>query len=94
MIAHDFAVGYDVFKFRRFRLNVLSFLRLPLDTSELVLRQAIKECSTGLWIDYLWRSDLARSAMDATTVRWAPAQKAAPQHMAGRVKEIGGVSAA
>jgi hypothetical protein len=63
----DRGMDYDLFKFRRFRLNVLGFLRLPLDTSEAALRQAIEASSSAFLADYLWRAELCRRTMSGAT---------------------------
>ncbi len=52
---------YDVFKFRRFRLNLIGFLKLPLGVSEEVLRDVIKECSVNLLKSYLARAERVNS---------------------------------
>ena len=57
MLAHDWVPQTDVFKFRRFRLNLVSFLRLPLGVSEHELRDVIKECSVSLYAAYLARAE-------------------------------------
>jgi hypothetical protein len=51
---------YDVFKFRQFRLNVIGFLRLPLDISESELRGVIKLRSENLLAGYLLRAEGSR----------------------------------
>jgi hypothetical protein len=66
-LAHERIPSHDVFKFRRFRLNVISFLRLPLGVSENELREVIKECSANLHACYLARAE--RSAMEWTERR-------------------------
>jgi hypothetical protein len=50
---------YDVFKFRRFRFNLVRFLRLPLDISERDLRHAIMQCSVNVFADYVTRAKRA-----------------------------------
>jgi hypothetical protein len=50
---------YDVFKFRRFRLNLISFLRLPLGVNENYLREVIKACSVHLHAGYVARAERA-----------------------------------
>lgn len=57
MITRDPMPVYDVFKFRRFRLNLIGFLKLPLGTSEDVLRNVIKGCSVHLLANYLARAE-------------------------------------
>ena len=57
MITHDPAPVYDVFKFRRFRLNSIGFLRLPLSIGEDALRDVIKGCSVNLLAHYLARAE-------------------------------------
>jgi hypothetical protein len=59
VIAHDPAPVYDVFKFRRFRLNLIGFLRLPLGVSETTLRDVIKGCSVNLLTTYVARAERA-----------------------------------
>jgi hypothetical protein len=51
---------YDIFKFRQFRLNVIGFLRLPLDISESELREVIKLRSENLLASYLLRAERSR----------------------------------
>jgi hypothetical protein len=51
--------SYDVFKFRRFRFNLVRFLRLPLDISERDLREAVMECSVNVFADYVARAERA-----------------------------------
>jgi hypothetical protein len=48
--------AYDVFKFRRFRFNLIRFLRLPLDIKERDLRSAIMQCSVNVFADYVARA--------------------------------------
>jgi hypothetical protein len=60
VIAHDPMPVYDVFKFRRFRLNLIGFLKLPLDIREDALRNAIKGCSVNLLATYLTRAERVR----------------------------------
>jgi hypothetical protein len=50
---------YDVFKFRRFRFNLVRFLRLPLDIRETDLRNAIMRCSVNVFADYVARAQRA-----------------------------------
>ena len=57
--SHDQVATQDVFKFRRFRLNVISFFRLPLGVSEKELRDAIKERSESLHACYVARAERA-----------------------------------
>jgi hypothetical protein len=57
VITHDPVPIYDVFKFRRFRLNLIGFLRLPLGVREDVLRDVIKGCSVNLLANYLARAE-------------------------------------
>lgn len=59
MLTHSPAPLYDVFKFRRFRLNLISFLRLPLSVNENDLREVIKECSVNLHAGYVARAERA-----------------------------------
>jgi hypothetical protein len=48
--------SYDVFKFRRFRFNLIRFLRLPLDIDEGDLRAAIMQCSVNVLANYVVRA--------------------------------------
>jgi hypothetical protein len=57
VITHDPTLIYDVFKFRRFRLNVIAFLKLPLGVSETTLRDVIKGCSSALLASYMARAE-------------------------------------
>ena len=79
MTAHD--------KFRRFRLNVLSFLRLPLDTREAALRQAIGNCSAHLLQEYLWRSQQALPKPTPRPSLPSP-PNAAPKVSADQIREV------
>jgi hypothetical protein len=63
--ASDPTIIDDLFKFRRFRLNVLSFLRLPLDTHEEALRRAMGTSSARLLTDYLRRAEQVRQSVVA-----------------------------
>jgi hypothetical protein len=49
-------LAYDVFKFRRFRFNLIRFLHLPLDIKEKDLRLAILQCSVNVLADYVARA--------------------------------------
>jgi hypothetical protein len=62
LLDRDRIPASDVFKFRRFRLNLISFLRLPLGVSENELRDRLKACSVNLHAGYLARAE--RSAME------------------------------
>jgi hypothetical protein len=64
---HDAAEVYDVFKFRRFRLNVIGFLKLPLSVGESALREVIKESSTHLFVNYMSRAERAGAGYLART---------------------------
>jgi|HubBroStandDraft_5_1064220.scaffolds.fasta_scaffold84478_2 hypothetical protein len=57
VLAHHWVPQTDVFRFRRFRLNLISFLRLPLGVSEHELRDVLKECSASLCAAYLARAE-------------------------------------
>jgi hypothetical protein len=57
VITHDPTPVYDVFKFRRFRLNLIGFLKLPLGISEDALPEVIKGCSVNLLANYLARAE-------------------------------------
>jgi hypothetical protein len=59
VLSHDSTQVYDVFKFRRFRLNVIGFLKLPLGVSEKALRDVIKGCSANLLANYVARAEYA-----------------------------------
>jgi hypothetical protein len=61
VLAHHQPQTYDVFKFRRFRLNLISFLRLPLGVSENELRNVIKGCSASLHAGYVARAERANT---------------------------------
>jgi hypothetical protein len=61
--SHSPSPSYDVFKFRRFRLNLIRFLRLPLNINEPDLREAILECSVNVYADYVIRAK--RAAADS-----------------------------
>jgi hypothetical protein len=74
VLAHESAPIYDVFKFRRFRLNVIGFLRLPLGVSESTLRDVIKGSSVNLFAQYMARAERAA------------AKSAAPVQVASRVE--------
>jgi hypothetical protein len=56
---------YDVFAFRQFRLNVIRFLRLPLNVSEGALRDALRQCSSNLFASYLARLERAHEESGA-----------------------------
>ena len=51
--------SYDVFQFRRFRFNLVRFLRLPVDISEKDLRDAVLECSVNVFAGYVERAERA-----------------------------------
>lgn len=59
VLSHDPTQVYDVFKFRRFRLNIIGFLKLPLGVSEKALRDVIKGCSVNLLANYVARAERA-----------------------------------
>jgi hypothetical protein len=61
----DRAQVYDAFAFRRFRLNVIGFLRLPLDVSEAALRDVLRQCSSSLLASYLARLERAHEESGA-----------------------------
>jgi len=56
---HSPPPSYDVFKFRRFRFNLIRFLRLPLSINERDLREAVLECSVNVYADYVIRAKRA-----------------------------------
>jgi hypothetical protein len=67
--------SYDVFKFRRFRFNLVRFLRLPMDISEADLRDAILECSVNVFANYVIRAKRAAAQSGGiveVVVRQAP----------------------
>jgi hypothetical protein len=64
---------YDVFKFRRFRLNLIRFLKLPLDVGEKDLRNAIMQCSVNLLANYMGRAECA--AVDSGGVVEVPVRQ-------------------
>ena len=66
MLTQDSIAAYDVFKFRRFRLNVIGFLKLPLSINENALRHAIKDCSVSLLSSYDARAGLAVPDIETT----------------------------
>jgi hypothetical protein len=75
VIAHHSGLAYDLFKFRRLRLNIVGFLRLPLDISESSLLQSMKACSASLFAHYLNRAECARRSWDSRpTEDWKPAR--------------------
>ena len=53
----------ELLVFRRFRMNVIQFLRLPLDVDEQTLCDAIKGASSSLWAGYERRSARARAVV-------------------------------
>lgn len=55
MLPDGLGQEFDVFKFRRFRLNLIGFLKLPLDVSEDVLRDIVQGWSANLLLCYLAR---------------------------------------
>jgi hypothetical protein len=55
----------QVLVFRRFRLNVIRFLRLSLDVNERALRDAIRTASPVLLATYEWRAARAQSLMSS-----------------------------
>ena len=57
MLTNDVALAYEVMKFRLFRLNLIRFLRLPLDVGEDALRAAAKQSSVNLLSNYLARAE-------------------------------------
>jgi hypothetical protein len=61
MLTHNSRSAYDIFKFRKFRLNLICFLKLPLNVSEDALHHATIECSRNLFTGYLARKDLAHA---------------------------------
>ena len=56
----------QILVFRRFRLNVIRFLRLSLDVNERALRDAIRTASPILLATYEGRAARAQSLMRAT----------------------------
>jgi hypothetical protein len=59
MLTHYSRPAYDIFMFRRFRLNLINFLKLPLNVSEAALRRATGRSSQKLFASYLLRAELA-----------------------------------
>ena len=59
MYSHTPSPSYDVFKFRRFRFNLIRFLRLPMDIRESDLREAVMECSVNVFAGYVARAERA-----------------------------------
>ena len=59
MLMHCSRPAYDIFMFRRFRLNLINFLKLPLDVSEAALRNALGRSSQNLFASYLLRAERA-----------------------------------
>jgi hypothetical protein len=67
---------YDVFKFRRFRLNLIRFLKLPLDVGETDLRSAIMQCSVNVLANYMGRAECA--VADSSGVVEVPVRRMPP----------------
>ena len=65
---------YDVFRFRRFRLNLIGFLRLPLDVNETYLRGVLKGSSASLLANYLARAECANADSRAPAADDQPSQ--------------------
>ena len=74
MLAHHSAPVYDVFKFRRFRLNIIGFLKLPLGVNETTLRDVIKGSSINLLAHYLARAE-------RVAAKSAPPIEITPRHV-------------
>jgi hypothetical protein len=55
-----------VAEFTQFRLNLISFLRLPLNVSESALCEILTKCSEGLHASYLARAKRARGDISFT----------------------------
>jgi hypothetical protein len=66
VLTQDSIAAYDLFKFRRFRLNVIGFLKLPLSINENALRHAMKDCSAHLLSSYDARADRAIPDLETT----------------------------
>jgi len=87
VFAHDSAPVYDLFKFRRFRLNVIGFLRLPLGINESTLRDVIKGSSVNLLAHYMARAERVAAKTFGPPVGagaanvFAPAVDAGPRHL-------------
>ncbi len=62
---NDTEPSYDVFKFRRFRLNLIRFLRLPLGIKESALREVLRGRSQHLLASYEARAEMATSEVAA-----------------------------
>jgi hypothetical protein len=65
MLTQDLTPAYEIFMFRRFRLNLISFLKLPLKVSEAALREALGRSSQNLFAGYLLRAKRALAADSA-----------------------------
>jgi hypothetical protein len=78
VLTHDPAPDYDVFKFRRFRLNLITFLKLPLGISESSLRDAIKGCSVNLLEVYVARAERAHRQYSGPSTRRDALEDGAP----------------
>jgi hypothetical protein len=57
VLTNDVALAYEVTKFRLFHLNLIRFLRVPLDAGENALRDAAKQSSVNLLANYLARAE-------------------------------------
>lgn len=66
VLEEDLEAFDDLLKFRRFRLNVIEFLKLPLDVSEPALRDSIKRSSAALFRNYEERAARARAKPNQT----------------------------
>jgi hypothetical protein len=94
VLAHDSAPVYDLFKFRRFRLNVIGFLRLPLGINESTLRDVIKGCSVNLLAHYMARAERVAAQAFAPVVgagatkTYAPPVDPRPRHFARAQPEL------
>ena len=69
VIAHDPWVVYDLFKFRRLRLNIIGFLRLPFDITEPALLENMRASSSSLIAHYLSRAECARRSWESKPAR-------------------------
>jgi hypothetical protein len=66
LLSYDSRPDFDLFKFRRFRMNLIGFLKLPLGISETELREVIKACSVNLLATYDARARCAHSESSDT----------------------------
>jgi hypothetical protein len=65
-VADDYDVFDGLVRFRRFRLNVIEFLKLPHDISEEALRNVLKRSNASLLRTYEDRAERARPRLRQT----------------------------